>query len=447
MTVNQSINPATALGFNFNNPNQGLGNNPVVNPGIVGFQGLGNLGVGRVSPTAGIGGFVFSAASDSFNLLIRALKQQQRLDVLSRPQIMTLDNQAAQVAIGQSFPYTLGSNVTATGVVSNNINYRDIGVILNVIPHVNPDGKVTMRVTPQVSSVVPANQFVNLGNGNLAPVFNQQILDTTIIARDGETVAVGGLITRSDAKSENKIPWFGDLPVLGTLFRYRTQNKKKVELLVILTPHIVRNRFEADRILAEESRRMDWVLSDVIKTQGMTGNFPMFPPAPDGSLPPGVLEGPRPSPPIPATMMGFGGGVGLPPGPVPGLPAAPAIPGTIDGVLQLPRPVPPTVPPTVPPGVPPGVPELPPAAAAPADVPGTPDRPLANVSTLKPPALPAPAAPAADPVVPPVISTTSAAVPAGAPAAPAQLAPLAAPAAGANDGKESDRWRLFRRGR
>src|SRR5262249_52316755 len=214
----------------------------LINPGLVGFQGLGSLGVGRVSPTSGIGGFVFSAASDSFNLLIRALKTQRRLDVLSRPQVMTLDNQAAHAAIGQSLPNPLGSNATATGVVANNGNYRDIGVILNVIPHVNPDGKVTMRVTPQVSSVVPSNQFVNLGNGLLAPVFNQQIIDTTIIARDGETVAIGGLITRSDAKAENKFPWFGDLPVVGTLFRFRTQVKAKQELLVILTPHIVRNR-------------------------------------------------------------------------------------------------------------------------------------------------------------------------------------------------------------
>ena len=76
VTVNSSINPAAQPGFNFNNPALPLGNNPVVQPGTVGFQGLSSLGVGRVSPTSGVGGFVFSAGSDSFNLLIRALKTQ-----------------------------------------------------------------------------------------------------------------------------------------------------------------------------------------------------------------------------------------------------------------------------------------------------------------------------------------------------------------------------------
>ena len=112
-------------------------------------------------------------------------------------------------------------------------------------------------------------------------MFNQQIVDTTVIARDGETVAIGGLITRSDAKNENKMPWLGDLPDVGTLFRYRQQIKSKQELLVILTPHVVRNRFEADRILAMEGRRMDWILGDVVKTQGSSGMLPLFP-APPG---------------------------------------------------------------------------------------------------------------------------------------------------------------------
>src|SRR5262249_13748952 len=114
VSVTSSINPAALPGFNFNNVTQALGNNPVVNPGIVGLQGLGNLGVGRVSATQNVGGFVFSAASDTFNLLIRALKVQGRVDVLSRPQIMALDNQTAKLSIGQNLPIISSSNVTAT---------------------------------------------------------------------------------------------------------------------------------------------------------------------------------------------------------------------------------------------------------------------------------------------------------------------------------------------
>ena len=96
-------------------------------------------------------------------------------------------------------------------------------------------------------------------------------LDKTVIAKSsalafGRPFYRDGLITRRDQKSENKIPWFGDLPWLGTLFRYRTQIKQKQELLVILTPRIVRCRAEAARVLSEEARRMDWVLGDIIRT-------------------------------------------------------------------------------------------------------------------------------------------------------------------------------------
>ncbi|MFO0930132.1 MAG: hypothetical protein U0736_24425, partial [Gemmataceae bacterium] len=211
-----------------------------------------------------------------------------------------------------------------TGLAVQNVNYRDVGTILSVIPKISPDGKVTMRVTPQISNLSATT--LPVGNGAQAPIINQQILDTTIVARDGETVAIGGLITRSDTKTENKIPWLGDLPMVGTLFRYRSQIKEKRELLIILTPHIVRTPLEADKVLAEEARRMDWVLGDVIKTHGMSGMHPLFPPPPappsggvDAELPAPVAPG-LPGEVKPAAPM-------LPaPTPVPGM-AAPLPPG------------------------------------------------------------------------------------------------------------------------
>src|SRR5581483_8888074 len=154
VTVNNVINPAAQPGFAFNNVGLPLGNNPVAGPGIVGFQGLGNLGVGRAN-ASGIGGFVFSAASDTVNILVRALKTQGRLDVLSRPQIQTMDGQTALINIGQEIPYVSLSNVTGTGVISNTISYRAVGVILQVTPRISPDGTVIMRVIPEVSSVSP----------------------------------------------------------------------------------------------------------------------------------------------------------------------------------------------------------------------------------------------------------------------------------------------------
>src|SRR5713226_9493799 len=96
------------------------------------------------------------------------------------------------------------------------------------------------------------------------------------MAQDGETVAIGGMIKKSDAKSENKIPWLGDLPYVGACFRYRTQQKAKTELLIIMTPHIVRSRADADRVLGEESKRIDWIMKDVEKIHGLQGMEPVL---------------------------------------------------------------------------------------------------------------------------------------------------------------------------
>ncbi|MBI3410657.1 MAG: hypothetical protein HY040_20160 [Planctomycetes bacterium] len=265
VTVNNSLNSVAFPGFNFNSTSP-LGNNPAVSPGIVGYQGLGNLGVGRVSPTSGVGGFVFSAASDAFTLLIRALKVQSRLDVLSRPQIMALDNQTAYINVGKEVPIVTGSTATSNGVITNSIDRRQIGVILQVTPRISPDGRVLLRVFPQVSSLDPVP--FPLGNGQTGTALNIQQMETTVSATDGETVAIGGLLTKIDQRTENKIPWLGDLPGVGALFRYRTQTKEKRELIIVLTPHLVRNVEDGKRILAEEARKIDWCVSDVVRIHG-----------------------------------------------------------------------------------------------------------------------------------------------------------------------------------
>ena len=327
VTVTNSINPSALPGFNFNSTGP-LPTNPVVGPGIVGFQGLGNLGTARISPNSNVGGFVFSAASDAFNLLIRALKTQGRIDIMSRPQIMTLDNQTAYINVGREIPIVTSSSVTGTGIVTQNIDRRQVGVILQVTPKISPDGSVLMRVIPEVSAADPVP--VNLGNGNLGTALNIQHLETTVLCQDGETVALGGLISKSDSRSENKIPVLGDLPLIGAAFRYRQDLKMKRELLIILTPHVVRAPCDADRILAEESRRINWVLGDVVKYHGTTGLDPIL-----GSGGPGPF-GPGPGGACPAPL------VPITPAPVPPMPPVDAKPGSTSPSLPI---IPPTIPP------------------------------------------------------------------------------------------------------
>jgi type II secretory pathway component GspD/PulD (secretin) len=311
VTVNNTLPQSAVPGFNFNNVLLPAGSNTIAGESIVGFQGLGNLGVGRASPTSNIGGLVFTAASDTVNILVRALRTQGRIDVLSRPQIMTLDNQTASINIGQSVPYLGSVTLTATGATQQDVPRQPVGVNLTVTPKIHPDGTVLMRVNPIVSSV---GQLIPLGNGQSSLIFNEQKMETTVAAQDGETIVIGGLITKKDTKNENKIPILGDVPVLGSLFRYRTQTSAKVELLIILTPHIVRSPADAERVLAEEARRMDWVTGEILRTHGPYGMDAIIPGQYPGCLngapgsvlgTMGVEKAPQPSvvPPAPPVPM------------------------------------------------------------------------------------------------------------------------------------------------
>jgi type II secretion system protein D len=315
-------------GFNFNTTGVPLPNANTFEQGVVGFQGLGNLNVGRTSTNGlGFGGLVLSAQGQSFNLLIRALKAQGRVDILSRPQVTVVDNQIGYVQVGQDFPYLGASTLTATGVAQQNIEYRPIGVTMRVTPRVNPDGKVLMRVEPQISSVAPG--LISLGNGITQPAFNVETVETTVLAADGETVVLGGLISKQDTRTENGIPFFKDIPYVGALFRYRSHQVNKREVLIIMTPHIIRTEYDAARVLAEESRRIQWCLPDVAKIHGhgmevlgpaSRGADPIpvpAGPAPGGAYPPGpIYTGPGP--------LDLPGGAVVPPGGV--LPPGAAVP-------------------------------------------------------------------------------------------------------------------------
>jgi type II secretory pathway component GspD/PulD (secretin) len=254
-------------GFWFNNPPTNAGE-PIGTPGLPGFAGTTNLGVGRVSPINNVPGFTFTANSDVVSVLIRALKVQQRINVLSRPQLMTLDNQTGIIQVVTNTPVIQGAAVvSATGVVTNPpITTIPLGVTLQVTPRITPDGRVIMRVIPEVSAL--DSTTFPLGNGQFGTSYKVQHLETTVAAGDGETILLGGLMSKADEKNENKVPWLGDLPGIGAAFRYRNYQYKKTELVIIMTPHIVRNSRELQQIKDEELRRIHWRLCDVNRVHG-----------------------------------------------------------------------------------------------------------------------------------------------------------------------------------
>jgi type II secretion system protein D len=201
-------------------------------------------------------GFSVSVTGGDLSFFLRALQAQSRLEVLSRPQIMASDNQKATINIGQRVPFITNSRVTENGTTLNTVQYQQIGIILNVIPRINPDGFVKLTVAPEISSLDRAND-IEISPGVKAIVINSRSAETTVTVQDGHTIVIGGLITTSDQTTEDKVPILGDIPILGWLFRSTHVSKERTELLIILTPTVIRNAQEADATSQSQVRRLN----------------------------------------------------------------------------------------------------------------------------------------------------------------------------------------------
>ncbi len=212
------------------------------------FDFVGGTDLGAAG--AGLGGFSFTITGEDFNFLVRALQTDSRLEVIQRPSIMCQTNQEANITIGENVPFVRGTTISDAGQTTAQVEYEEVGVILNVEPVINPDGFVYLRVAPEISSVSSSN--IPLGNGIFAPIITQQSAETTVAVKDGETVVIGGLITSSSTESESKVPGLGDLPGLGALFRTTSRMNTRSELLIALTPTIVRSVEDARRMSVDQ---------------------------------------------------------------------------------------------------------------------------------------------------------------------------------------------------
>ena len=200
-------------------------------------------------------GFTFSVTGDNLNLFLRAMQSQGRVEVLSRPQILASDNMEASINVGQEVPFIRDNRITESGTTISTIEYENVGIILNLTPRINHEGMVKLDVAPEISSL--STSSVQISPGVFAPIINSRKAKTTVTVQDGHTVILGGLITTSEDKREEKVPVVGDIPLLGWLFKHQRTVKARTELLIILTPHVVRNPGDADTLTDEQIRQMN----------------------------------------------------------------------------------------------------------------------------------------------------------------------------------------------
>jgi hypothetical protein len=273
---------------------------------------------------------------------------------------MALDNQTGRAFVGEIVPIITFSEINQfTGQPQNYISQEPVGLELLVRPRISPEDLVVMEVYAAKRELGPIDQGVPVAispNGDPinVPRINSTEAETTISAVSGQTVVLSGLLTKRDEALHRRVPLLADIPLVGDLFRFDAHRQRRTELLIVLTPHVIRSRYQAEMIKQVESARMSWCLADVVDMHGPSGLRSRMDPI-------GAAEAP---PTFPTEVPGAGGvydGMMVPGATVPTL-AEPLPPGAIltpSDQLPTPAPAEPTLPPQ-PPATPPQPPLIPP---------------------------------------------------------------------------------------
>jgi general secretion pathway protein D len=238
------------------------------------------------------GGLIFRVLENEVAAAIHALAGVGKLDVLSRPYILTSDNQQAAIMVGEEVPFITRSQLTDTGQTINTIEYDNIGIILTVTPHINPEGLVIMDVYPEISArsktSIPISETVS------APVFERRAAQSRVAIRDGQTIVIGGLMEDRYTDQVDKVPILGDIPLLGLLFQSKSQEKTKTELLIFLTPHVAKVPDDLKQMAADEQAGAK-VIRDAVEPGAFDDHMKGME---RGAIPPqeGTEGGPRPGP-------------------------------------------------------------------------------------------------------------------------------------------------------
>lgn len=222
-----------------------------VNPASVG-RGL-NLMLAE--GTLSIGGTTIT----NLGVLARLLESDTKSNILSTPNLITLDNEEAKIVIGQNLPFVTGQYTNTGGGTTpanpfQTVERKDVGLTLKLKPQISEGGTIKLQITQEASSVIGST----IANAN-GPVTNKRSLESTVLADDGAIIALGGLIQDSYESGTEKVPLLGDIPFIGALFRYETRKRTRTNLIIFLRPQILRDRSDYSGLTQS---RYDYVVGE-----------------------------------------------------------------------------------------------------------------------------------------------------------------------------------------
>jgi general secretion pathway protein D len=196
-----------------------------------------------VSPGLLLGLAKWREGTPDIGLLLNAYAKEGGVNVIATPQILTLDNEEAEINISKVIPYSTGMKYDANNNPVISYDYKDVGIVLKITPHITSSGEVKLKVYEKVEDVVG---YANADQ--TAPITSKREAKTTVDVQDGQTLVIGGLIKSKKLTTVEKVPVLGSIPLIGNLFKKTGHQIEKTNLLVFITPHVVRNVKEENEL-------------------------------------------------------------------------------------------------------------------------------------------------------------------------------------------------------
>jgi general secretion pathway protein D len=197
---------------------------------------------------------------------VHAYQADTDIHILATPQLLTLDNEEAEMTVGKNVPYVTRQDTTTTSTINySSYEYKDVGITLKVTPQINKEGFVRLKLDQSVTKLESQSQDAGTGQKILAPTTLKRTAKTTVTVRSGDTVVIGGLIEDSTSDSFYKVPLLGDIPLLGWLFKYKTKVGDKTNLFIFITPRIIQKPEDATDIHQDKKDYMHSLQEGTIK--------------------------------------------------------------------------------------------------------------------------------------------------------------------------------------
>lgn len=255
-----SVDKQRELGFEFRGTSDPTSSSGVK---VIGGTTFGGIEPAASNPLGLTGqGLVVGAVDGTFTFrgtqylnigaLLRAIETESGVNVLSTPHLLTTDNEEAEIIVGENVPFVTSRTQTTAGEPLITIERKDVGIKLKITPQINESNFVKLNIYQEISSVkeVALQEAADL-------ITTKRSAKTTVVVKDGQAVAIGGLIRDNEIESKNKVPCLGDIPLFGMLFRYSSIRKEKTNLLIFLSPRIIRDSAGIDAIMDERKQNMD----------------------------------------------------------------------------------------------------------------------------------------------------------------------------------------------